>query len=31
MLLREIIPLHFEDHKKPINTFCGKTAEMLSV
>jgi hypothetical protein len=31
MLLKEIIAVCFEKHVKPINTLCGKNAELLIV
>jgi hypothetical protein len=31
VLFREIINVFSEDHTKPINTFCGQSAEVLIV
>jgi hypothetical protein len=31
MLLKEIIAVYSENHTKPINTFCGHSAELLNV
>jgi hypothetical protein len=31
MLFREIIAVYSENHMKPINTLCGKNAELLTV
>jgi hypothetical protein len=30
MLFKEIIAVYSENHKKPINTVCGKNAELLT-
>jgi hypothetical protein len=31
MLFKEIIAVYSENHMKPINTLCGKNAELLIV
>jgi hypothetical protein len=31
MLFKEIFAVYFENPKKPINTLCGKNAELLNV
>jgi hypothetical protein len=31
MLFGEIITVYSEDHKKPINTFCGQNSEIFIV
>jgi hypothetical protein len=31
MLFREIIAVYPENHTKPINTFCGQSAELLTI
>jgi hypothetical protein len=30
-LFKEVIPVYTEKHMKPINTLCGKTAELFIV
>jgi hypothetical protein len=31
MLFEEIIPVHSENHTKPINPLCGQNAELLII
>jgi hypothetical protein len=30
-MFRGIIVVHYDNHKKPINTLCGQNAELLNV